>query len=801
MNRSAVIEARRGSPELTRDLRGLHILTAIALLAWTGLVGGSHFWIAHEDHKQTLELAANAARANFNKDLAFRLWATRHGGVYVPPDERTPPNPYLDHIPDRDVVTEDGQNLTLMNPAYMLRQTMAEYGDLFGVKGRITSLKPLNPNNAPDDWERAALKAFETGVPEISEVSHVEGEPYFRLIKPMVTEVGCLKCHAHQGYTVGDIRGGIGVSVPMKPFLRAETSNLHSHSMVHGVIWVLGLGAIGATTGWRRREALRRYQVLAALGESEERFRTIFEQAAVGVALIDSRSGRFLRINGRYAELLGYDIDELAEMDFQQVTHPEDLQADLDNMERLRRGDIREFTMEKRYFHRDGSVVWVELTVSPTWKPGEQPTRHIAIVEDITARKKAAEALQRHLEDQRLTAEIGQIALQPISLDDMLEQTLDRVLANEDLGLVAMGCIFLIDENTGDLVMRVHRGFAPPQCKACARLPVGTCLCGKAAQTGETVFAAHVDEAHEKTYEGMEPHGHYCVPITAGGQVLGVLNVYVEDGHRPTGDEERFLGIVTDTLANGLQRRQAEERLQITVDELTRTNVELERFATVAAHDLQEPVRNVLSYAQRLEKSLGDRLDGDESEFFSYVLGGATRIRLLVSDLQAYTQVTSHAQPYRQVDTGKVLEVVQASLRDTIAETASTLDIDEMPSVIADEAQLSMLFQHLIGNAIKFRRDEEPPQIRISATQDDGNWLFAVTDNGIGIDQTYSQRIFEVFRRLHTSTAYPGTGVGLALCKQIVERHGGRIWVESEEGSGSTFYFTLPSTPQTSQVG
>ena len=211
--------------------------TLWACVAWSVVVGASLYWNYHHEHEFTLALARNEAVANINKDITFRRWATGHGGVYVPPQDDTPPNPYL-VVPRRDVVTTDGQALTLMNPAYMVRQMHQLYSESFGVKGHITSLKPLNPSNAPDAWEATVLNGFDRGEVEIVfAIADLDGKPYMRAMQPMVTEAGCLKCHAHQGYQLGDIRGGISASVALGPYLEREDRVLRAMLGSHGGIW------------------------------------------------------------------------------------------------------------------------------------------------------------------------------------------------------------------------------------------------------------------------------------------------------------------------------------------------------------------------------------------------------------------------------------------------------------------------------------------------------------------------------------------------------------------------------------
>lgn len=219
-------------------------VSAAAMLLWTALMACLLAWNWHIAGRHAEELAKKEARIHFNKDLAFRRWATRHGGVYVPTDERTPPNPGLAHVPERDIETPSGRKLTLMNPAYMLRQTMSEYAELYGVKGKITSLKLINPLNAADAWETAALLRLEQGQREISEFSEIDGKPYLRLMGALQVEQGCLKCHGFQGYKVGEVRGGVSVTVAMQPYLDDAAATVRENLPPLGMIWLLGLAAV-----------------------------------------------------------------------------------------------------------------------------------------------------------------------------------------------------------------------------------------------------------------------------------------------------------------------------------------------------------------------------------------------------------------------------------------------------------------------------------------------------------------------------------------------------------------------------
>jgi signal transduction histidine kinase len=212
------------------------------IIIWTTTLVGSLVWNINNEKKQRYEMALHTARANFNKDQAYRFWATKHGGVYVQPTEKTPPNPYLAHLPHRDVVTTKGTKLTLMNPAYMLREMMEDYAQLYGITGRIVGLVALNPKNIADDWESKAIRLFQTNtVDEVIELADLNDIPHLRLIRPMRMKSGCMLCHQHLGFKVGDVRGAVGVSIPMTTYSKLGNIIIQDLIITHLIIYLLGL--------------------------------------------------------------------------------------------------------------------------------------------------------------------------------------------------------------------------------------------------------------------------------------------------------------------------------------------------------------------------------------------------------------------------------------------------------------------------------------------------------------------------------------------------------------------------------
>jgi PAS domain S-box-containing protein len=243
------------------------------------------------------------------------------------------------------------------------------------------------------------------------------------------------------------------------------------------------------------------------------------------------------------------------------------------------------------------------------------------------------------------------------------------------------------------------------------------------------------------------------------------------------------------------ERKRAEEATAQYAHELARSNEELEQFAYVASHDLQEPLRMVTSYLQLLEKRYMYRLDPEADKFIGYAVDGAARMKSLITDLLAFSRVESRGLQYTRTDCDAVLARALGNLKPVVDETHAEISSQPLPTLRVDGGQLVQVFQNLISNAIKFH-SSAPPKIEIAAEEKDGQWLFSIKDNGIGIEPQYLDRIFVLFRRLHGLMEYPGTGIGLAICRKIVERHGGRIWAESAPGAGSIFYFTIPVSSQ-----
>jgi light-regulated signal transduction histidine kinase (bacteriophytochrome) len=314
--------------------------------------------------------------------------------------------------------------------------------------------------------------------------------------------------------------------------------------------------------------------------------------------------------------------------------------------------------------------------------------------------------------------------------------------------------------------------------------------------------------AHERHLGAPGDHSG-ATPEAYAKAILNILDDFGEEKDRQAETQKAMLNLLDDfdeeknkvEGANRELRREIGDRLQAERDlmektaALARSNAELEQFAYVASHDLQEPLRMVSSYVQLFERRYRDQVDEQADKYIRYAVEGAKRMQALIGGLLEYSRIGRQEEPPATVDTGAALAQALMNLRSALEESRAKVTQDALPAVLGNGAQLTQVFQNLVSNALKFRRAEGAPSVHVSAAQQDGVWRFTVRDNGIGIDPQYAERIFVIFQRLHTRAEYPGTGIGLSICKKVIERHGGRIWIESQVGEGTTFFFTLPRGP------
>jgi len=266
--------------------------------------------------------------------------------------------------------------------------------------------------------------------------------------------------------------------------------------------------------------------------------------------------------------------------------------------------------------------------------------------------------------------------------------------------------------------------------------------------------------------------------------LLNILDDYLLESEKMENTQAALLNILDDY-------NEDKKRIEILNSDLISSNNKLQQFAYVASHDLQEPLRMVSGFTQLLERKYKDKLDHDALNYIKYAVEGAGRMQKLIDDLLLYSRVTTKVIEFKEADTAKIFEEAIFNLQKVINDTGALITNKDLPVLKADESQMRQLFQNLVGNALKYKKETESPKIHVSCKNKEDHYEFAVSDNGIGMDMQYHEKVFVIFQRLHKREEYSGTGIGLAICKQIVERHKGKIWFESKENEGTTFYFTL----------
>jgi PAS domain S-box-containing protein len=721
--------------------------TAGLVLAWTLLVAASVLWNLHLSHLENRDKALIQARTLYELNLIYRRWSSNHGGVYVPVTDRLRPNPYL-NVADRDVVTTKGKQLTLVNPAWMTRQVF----DLINEEAKLpflshlTSLKNVNPANRPDAWEERGLLAFEGGAREINEEVEINGRMYLRVLKPFVTEEGCIKCHGSQGYRVGDVRGGMSIAVPMEPYLQAEALQVRTIVASHFLFWVIGgVGIVLYSRATKRQQE--------AVAESEQKYRLLFESNPHPMWVYDLETLRFLTVNDAAVRHYGYAREEFLSLTIKDIRPPEDVPRLLANVAGVTEG-IDDAGVW-RHLKKDGSVIHVEITSHTVAFAGRRA--EIVLAHDVTERVRAEHALAAEKNRAQLYFDVAGVILLVIDAG----QRVTRVNRK--------GCQVLGYAEEDILGKNWFDHFLP----AAMRDPM------------KSVFARIV--AGE--LESFEYYENPVVTRDGDERMIAWHNTLLRDA----------AGRVVAALSSGedvTERSILEEQL--------RQAQKMEAVGQLAggvAHDFNNILTAIMGYGSLLRMNMGDD-DGLRSHV-DQILTSAERAASLTQGLLAFSR--KHVIDPKPVDVNGVIRRVEKLLARLIGEDIElTIDLaDEALTVMADQSQLEQVLMNLATNARDAMPDGGRLTVRSARVVLDEEFMrrhqyspsgpcavVCVADTGQGMEDRTAKRVFEPF--FTTKEQGKGTGLGLSIAYGIITQHQGHITVASEPGQGTEFRFYLP---------
>jgi light-regulated signal transduction histidine kinase (bacteriophytochrome) len=360
---------------------------------------------------------------------------------------------------------------------------------------------------------------------------------------------------------------------------------------------------------------------------------------------------------------------------------------------------------------------------------------------------------------------------------------------------------FLVDEKQALLHLNAWAGVPPLEAEKMEWFDCCNAMCGHAASVGCRMVVRNIQGTPDPRTDLVKPYGmeaYACHPLMVGGRFLGSLSFGTRTRTQFTEEELSLMKAMSDLVVSAIERKRSQKALQLTAEEVKRSNHDLEQFAYIASHDLQEPLRAVDGYVKLLRRRFPQNVDAKALEYINGAVEGAGRMERLINDLLEFSRVGTRGGSFSPADLNAVLDEALHNLQTSINSSQAIITRAALPTLAVDATQMMQLFQNLIGNALKFC-GERTPEIFVGAQKEPGRWVFSIGDNGIGIEPQYFERVFQIFQRLHTRKHYPGTGIGLAICKKIVERHDGAIWIKSEPGQGATFYFSLPDTSSAKQ--
>ena len=822
---------------------------ALVLAFWTLLIAGSLSWNLWAEQQAMLHQVAIEAEANFEKDVAFRRWAAQQGGVYAPVSSHIRPNPYLVKLPERDLTTPSGRRLTLVNPAYMTRQVYELAARQSGIRGHITSAKPIRPGNRPDRWESQALAAFSRGEKLCSTLSRIDGQPFFRFMRPFLVEQDCLGCHDSQGYQVGDVAGGISISIPMAPYYVVRRAQFLTMGAWHFLIYLTGCGLLLWGGAIIRRRLLENEQARRGLDLDRQRFESLF-----AIARMRCGSEREL-IDFALAESVRLSSSELGYFHFY---HPDSQEIELYAWNSAARRDcgLNPAELKTRYPLAETGV-WADclrgLTAVIHNDLGSLPSRkgypagHVAIsrylgipiLEQGQARAVLGVANKPgpYTEDDVLQLNLFAATLWELlkarRVEGELQGERQRLALFRELMEQSNDAVFIADPETGrilDVNLQACRslGYSREELLGLTVMEVDPNVVEAAvwqqrSQALRDKPNAIIISEHRRRDGVLFPVEINASYLTHGerGYVLGTVRD-ISDRRRAAEElkcyQTNLEGMVAERTAELNDKTQALERsqeallylledvndsqrdLQAANQRLTELDRLKSMFIASMSHELRTPLNSIIGFSTILLNEWSGHLNPEQKTNQAIVLKNGQHLLALINDVIDLSKVEAGMieSSLEEFDLDGLIKEAVDGLRPEIGRKGLTLDAPDCRiTLVNDRRRLLQCVINLLGNAVKFT---DQGGITVQASLLAGERVaIVVRDTGIGIREEDQARLFSPFTRLDPNNSkYPGTGLGLYLSRKLaLEVLGGEITVRSLPGEGSVFTITISQRRRT----
>lgn len=555
------------------------------------------------------------------------------------------------------------------------------------------------------------------------------------------------------------------------------------------------------------RYAAERSRAQEALRESQERFRQLIEGVTDYAIFLLDRDGNIVTWNSGAEKITGYSSDEIVGKHLSIFYTPADIQKKVPDH------GLQQAAMRGRYedegwrIRKDGTRYWANIVNTPLYDAQGNLSGFCRVARDMTEKRQLEEALRQKIALEQKTAlvELLQAVTVAINRATTIEDAVSTCLREVCIHTKwSIACGNIVSGETKGECFATKVWFFPEHCRVGADAQVlretlvsGEGLAGRAWSSGQPVWLGDVTQEPSAVYfwlcDRLGVKTGLAVPVWEGTKLLAIMEFFSTEAEKPDQPFFDLMANIGKQLSVVIERKELEQMLVTQMHELARSNAELQEFAKIAAHDLQEPLRSLRGFVDLISRRYKEKLDDDADRFLGFMEDAILRMEGLIQGVLEHSRIREEKRSFQSTDLNGVVKEVLNNLQVAIEQNNAAVTYEHLPTVHADPLQLVQLFQNLISNAIKFRFPDRPPEIRISARRQDGEWVVTVRDNGLGIEERYLKKIFGMFSRLHSKSDYPGTGIGLAICKKIVEYHGGTIWVHSELGKGSAFCFTLPA--------